>query len=108
MKIGEINEDTYHVTLLAIVILVAVSVYDIIASILHACCDVIEVCYVGRVRQNFIPSYALDRLLADRSVIKSVYSFLVGKAEVVLFFQVSALLDKPVSITESQNIKEVG
>ena len=108
VKIGEINKDTYHVALLAIIILVAVSIYDIVSSILHTCCDVIEVCNVGRVRQHLIPSYSLDRLLADRSVIKSVHSFLVSKAKVVLFFQVSALLDKPVSITEPQGIKEVG
>ena len=43
VKIGEIYKDTYHVTLLAIVLLVAVSIHDIVRTIFHTSCDVIEV-----------------------------------------------------------------
>ena len=106
-KKAEINKDTYHVALLAIVLLVAVTIYDIVGSILNACCDIIEVSHVVWVRKHLIPNYACDRFHADRSIIQYFHCSLIDKVELVLLSKVCAFLDKPISITEFHCMKEV-
>ena len=89
---GQVTKDTDHVALLAVVLLIAVVVDDVLLSILEAHRDVIEVSDVHWIGQQVVPSQTLHGLLGNLGVLELVQEFVVRERELVVLLKVLALL----------------
>ena len=98
-NVGEVYDDTYHVALLAIIVLLAVWVLNVILSAFDAGREVIEVSHIYGVCQDIIEGDAVDRFLWHLNFINSIHDDLIGKREMVVVFQVVGLFHKPILVT---------
>ena len=106
--VSEVDYDTYHVTLLAIIIFLTVRVLNVVLTVFYASSEVIEVSHIYRICQHIIKSDALDSFRWHRNFLHSIHYNLISKCELVPFLQVVGLFDKPLSVTQLDSAEEVG
>ena len=104
---GQVAKDADHVALLAVVLLIAIVVNDVLLSILEAHRDVIEVSDVPRIGQQVVPSQPLHRLLGNLGVLELVQEDVVRERELVVLLKVLALLLQPVHLRQLDCVEEV-
>lgn len=105
--VGQIEQDTDHVTLFAVVVFIGVSVDHQVIAIGRVNGDVAEVARVIRIGQHVVPSDARDWFLGHSPLVQCSNNFLVCKGELVLFFQVVGLVDEPVCVLQLDSLEEV-
>ena len=103
----EVYDDTYHVALLAVIFFFTIWVLDVFFPIVDAGREVIEVCHIDWICQHIIEGDAMDRFLWDLDFLHPINYYLISKREIVVFFEVVGLFDKPWGITKLDCIKEV-
>ena len=106
--VGQIEQDTDHVTLFAVVVLIGVSVNHQVIAIGRVNRDVAEVARVIWIGQHVVPGDARDWFLGHCPLVQCSNHFRVCKGELVLFFQVVGLVDEPVCVLQLDSFEEIG
>ena len=97
--VSEVHYDTYHITLLAVIVFLTVRVLDVILTIFYAGSEVIKVSHIYGICQHIIKSDALDSFLWYGNIFHSIHYNLISKCELVLIPKVVGLFAKPLSVT---------
>ena len=105
---GQVDEDVDHITLLAVIALVVISIHNQILPIRYVYLDVVERANVHWVRHQVVPCDALNRLLRNTDIVHCLNEFSGSKSELVGLVQVLILLDNPVCITQLDCLEKVG
>ena len=97
---GQVDEDVDHVTLLAVIAFVIISIHNQILTIRHVYLNVVKRANVHWVCHQVVPGDALNRLLRNLYFVHLLNEFLGRESEGVILLQVLVLLDNPVCITQ--------
>ena len=106
--VGQVEQDTDHVTLFAIVVLIRVSIDHQVVAIGRVNRDVAEVARVVWVGQHVVPGDTRDWFLCHSPLVQCINDNLVGKGELVLLPEVVCLVHKPVCILQLDGFEESG
>ena len=105
--IRKVHQDTYHVTLLSVVVIVAVGVLNILFSIFDAYTNVSEFISVFGIRQHLVPGFGLYRSLRCCNIFQSINHILIRESKAELIFKIVALHHQPPGMFNFYCIKKV-